>query len=320
MRSYRSRRRRKRIGKNKTAMNVFIVVFCVIACIVLTVMFGNYLKDKAASTKPGIDDTTDPEQTTEQPVTDTQTPSDIHTVEAGYLDLSISPDSEKSASDVAEEFFASSYTAASFRLRDGEGSLLYTSQVATTLGQKSASSLDIKELVELLSQRDIYTVGCFDSVAFGDDVTQDMYAVVLSYETALIRELFEMGVDEILLTSLPTDREGLDSAFDYLKKLKNELSDECRIGLSIPYTLLLDEDIIETAKNVSLAADFIAVDMSGLGGEDPYKATDEFVKASELYISRYNMRMLIPMSETATITKQINALSANAVYNWQIIK
>ena len=318
MRKYRRRRRMKRPGKNKTAKTVAAVVLCLVAAIVLTVIFGNYLKDKAASTRPSDQDTTDSSETAAAP-DDNKNPFGANTVEAGYLDLSADAVGEKSAAEVADVFFATSYTAASFELRDDGGSLLYTSEVASALGQKSASSLDIKSLVSILSERDVYTVGCFESTAYTDGVKDQMYDVIVSYESALVRELFEMGVDEILLTSVPVSTGSVDGALEYVKAIKSSLPEGSRVGISLPYTLLFDEGVAQVTKELSLAADFMAVDMSGFEYVDVYEDTNKFIRDNELYISRYGMRILLSHSDAATLSSQINALSANAVYNWQII-
>ena len=319
MRKYRRRRRMKRPGKNKTAKTVAAVVLCLVAAIVLTVIFGNYLKDKAAATRPGDRDTTDSPETTAAP-TDDKSPIDAKTVEAGYLDLSADAVGEKSAAEVADAFFATSYTAASFELRDEAGSLLYTSDVASALGQKSASSLNIKSLVSILSERDVYTVGYFESAAHSDGVNGEMYDVILSYETALVRELFEMGVDEILLASLPVAADSMDETLKYVRSIKNSLPEGSRVGISLPYTILFDDGASVITKELSLAADFIAVDMSGFEYDDVYEDTNKFIRDNDIYISRYGMRILLSHSDAATLSRQIDALSANAVYNWQIIK
>ncbi len=319
MRIHRRRRRMKRPGKNKTAKSVFIVIFCVVVCIVLTVMLGNYLKNKAAETRPDDADTTDAPETTATPNND-KAPNSAKSVEAGYLDLSPEAVGEKSAAEVADVFFATSYTAASFELRDEAGSLLYTSDVASALGQSSSSSLDIKELVSILEERDVYTVGCFASAAFAEGMTDGMYDVIISYETALVRELFEMGVDEILLTSVPVAADSMNGALEYVRAIKSALSDGDCVGISLPHTLLSDDGIAVITKELSAVADFMAIDMSGFVYEDIYEATDSFVRDNELYISRYGLRILLGHSDAADLSRGIDALSANAVYNWQIIK
>lgn len=316
MKFYRRRRRMKRQRDNKTAKRVTIVVLCVVLAVVLTVIFGNHLKNKAAAGQDG--DTTAPSDTTAR-VNDPSTPDDKVNVEAGYLDLFVAEGKEKSAKKTAEEFFATSYTAASFILRDGEGSLLYTSDVASALGQKSASALDMKELVGLLSERDIYTVGCFASAAFAPETAQ-MYDVILSYESALIRELFEFGVDEILLTSIPLAADDMSASVAYISSLKSALPEGSRLGVAIPYGRLSDEGISIITKELSNVTDFIGIDMSGFAYNDVYADTDAFIKENVLYISRYNMRMILPDLETSVFTRVLDALGANAIYNWQIIK
>lgn len=319
MRVYRRRRRMKRQKDNKTAKRVIIVILCVVLCVVLTVIFGHHLKNKAEKSRPDPDDTTNTPDTTEQnggPAT----PEDKLSVEAGYLDLFTHENKEKSAKDAADEFFATSYTAASFILRDEEGSLLYTSEVASRLGQKSASALDIKELAKLLSEHDIYTVGCFASAAFDADTSPQMYEVILSYESALIRELFELGVDEILLTSIPFAADDMSASLEYISSVKSALPEGSRLGASIPYAILSDDGISVIAKELSKATDFIGIDMSGFGYGDIYSDTDAFIKENILYIQRYNMRMLLVQNESSVLTKQLDALGSNAIYNWQIIK
>ena len=319
MRIHRRRRRMKRPSKNTAAKSVFIVILCIAVCVVLTVMLGNYLKDKAAATRPDETDTTDSPETTLAPKTDND-PVSAKNVEAGYLDLSGEAVEGKSAAEVADEFFATSYTAASFELRDDNGSLLYTSVVASALGQVSASSLDIKELVDILAERDVYTVGCFESAAFSDGITSEMYDVILSYETALVRELFEMGVDEILLTSLPVSDLSVSDALAYIGAIKDAVPEGSCVGISIPHTMLSSDEIAQIMKELSLSADFVALDMSGFEYDDAYESMNSFVRENEMYISRYSMRILLGHSDAALLSRQIDALSANAVYNWQITK
>ena len=308
----------RRTTKNKGVKTVVIVVTVLVLAVVFSIMLGNYLKEKAASTRPGDTETTAAPETTAPPTVIPPTLS--HTVEAGYIDLKVDADEEKTAEKIAESFFLSSYTSASFLLRDADGSLLYTSRVATTLGQKSASPLDIKKLVELLSERDIYTVGCFDSAAFSADLEDGMYDVVISYESALIKELFEMGIDEILITSPTVSKESITDISKYLSDLRAVLPEGCAVGLCIPYSLFEDGDISAIAREVSLLTGLIAVDMRGFTGEDIYTATVDFAKSIEFYVTRYNMRMLLPNTSAADLTRQIDALGSNAIYNWQIIE
>lgn len=316
------RYRRRRISihqdRNRIILRVVIAIICLIAIVVGTVMLGHYLKKKAVATST---DTT-PEDTTAAPVKEENPFADKTVIQAEAVSLIKEDGTAKTITELTDEIAALSYTAVSFDLRNSAGVLLYDSPSAKMMGQENTASLDMGALVSDLHEREIYVVGCFEVLAFKDGVSAEMYDAILSYDSAILCELFEYGFDEILLFDLPSEYEKIDGLVSYMEYMQKKIPEKCRLGASVPYARMIEANPIEIINKVSLFSDFIAIDISGLSDTDKtnvYENTDAYIKQIELYLSRYNMRILIPKSDSAIMQKQFDALDANAVYNYQIL-
>ncbi|MBE6535303.1 MAG: hypothetical protein E7677_01595 [Ruminococcaceae bacterium] len=216
------------------------------------------------------------------------------------------------------------YTDACFFLDGADGSLTYNSDVAISLG-KHASQADmptLKKAMEAFHDKSMHTVGMTYLSEFNtdDDLTR---SAAIGYYSALISEALRSGVDDVLIYvgEIPVER------YAELSELARDVHRLCpdgKIGLSLPTSVLSDQENSELIDGLWDYFDYLAADLTTIeAGEEQTlsDAMDTSLGGMLYFLLRYDMRVLVPHASDPTQMAQIlETVKQNGSENIQIIQ
>ena len=269
---YKRNRKKRRYGKKKLKINltVLVIVVFVIACIVGTVMLGNYLRGKI-----------DPDSSGDLPGGTTgHTPggngdgasvsdaAQSHNAKRSGCYTITSKDSDTLLKNAAR-IFDSGYDSVTVPLTDDDGVLLYDSAAAKALSRQP-------EVTGLPDLGDIFTairnegdarglsptLTVYYNMTYGDTSDAVISEATMLYETAVIAEAYSLGADEVLITGIPVFSDGgsdPDSVLSVIERLRTS-APKIKITLALPYEIFKDRSMSQTLDALADAADALAVD------------------------------------------------------------
>ena len=312
-------RRKIRIGAQSAADNrprliktIVICTLCLALVIVLSVLLGNHLRNKADRVDDQLSsaDTTTPATPdgSQAPTGMPYDPVSVPTIKADYVTLSSSAGIDWSTR--AANLKKDGTTAVSLVLYYGDSVVNYSSAVAQAMGLQSTpnSKTDLYSAMGMLRVAGIYTAGCFYPT-FQNRVNLSVSHVFREYEAALIAEacssdflevtVFGMGYDETahLLT---------EQLFDSVRNLDPTAT----LGVALPIDIL---DLAERQliiDNYSFVADYLALDLSSCKTAEQLTAA---LDSAASLIKKYNLRIII----SNTLAEAPEILDAAGYINWQ---
>ncbi len=281
---------------------VVAVVLVVVGIITLALVWGSILKAKSDAYRAA-------EEAGEWTVEENATP---------VLPVNV-PDVRARTIDVGESvgILRDRYSGVVLTLRDGEGKLTFSSRVAATAGIPASDLPDLADELTRISRSELYVIGTFAVTSFSV-ADAALAAYQRGLEMALLRELAESGIDDILLTGLPVGNDAADAlAVAYLNELSAllaDMADRPAIGVSIPLSAFETEDTENnedaeeeadapvyggrlTPGRILRACDYISMDLRGI----------ELTTAVELLphlaypYTRYALRLVLPREATDLI-------------------
>lgn len=213
-------------------------------------------------------------------------------------------------------------SAASVPLNQASGALLYHSDLAVALGFTLGGdfSVTLPHAVETAAERGVYLSGTYflSALSIEDDLER---SVALSRSAAVIAEALRNGLPEVLLV-LPSLTAEQQSALLGLMEDVRALTPNGLLGCAIPPALFGEELASERTDQLFRAFDFLALDLTAVGEEDPILYAESTLSASGtlFYLLRYEMRALLPqLSEEATQNQLIATVESGWTGNWQIL-
>ncbi len=237
--------------------------------------------------------------------------------------IALSDDSSSLASRLAKAA-DEGYTEVCFDLDTADGTLLYSSELAVTLGKQSSGLglWSLGDAMEEFESEELYAIGItrVSELANDDDLTR---ASISGYYAALIAEALRSGVDDVLIhaSALPTERYG------ELINLANEIHRLCpdtgNLGVSLPASMFSDSDSSELVDSLWGAFDYLAADLTSVAaeGESTPDAIDRTLGGMLYYLLRYNVRVLVPYSDDPTVFAAISeAVSSSGSQNVQMMR
>lgn len=320
----RSRRflRKIRIGVHSASDNrpkilkyTIIGVVAVTLVIVLTVLLGNHLKNKADNigelppiednvTVGNKDNTTKPEEHKEY------SPADVPVIRAEYVTLSSAAGIDWSAR--AASLKEQGTQAVSLVLYYGEGVVNYDSFIAQQMGYQSESnaktSLDTASAA--LNASGIYSAGCFYAT-FHTKIDPSLISIYRAYEAALIAEVCYSDISDITVFGFGCDELGYYFAEQLFSQVK-EFAPDATLGVAI------DSDVLELMEcsmlfgNYAAVSDYLALDLSD---KTTVEALTEAITVAQALINKYNVRIMV----SNKLEGAEDALSALGIVNWQRI-
>lgn len=202
-------------------------------------------------------------------------------VDAYYLGLSGQNDETFAAS---VELLPAGVKAVSLCLKSGAYPN-YRSEVCFALTGSYGGELDLKNAVSALKRKGLFVSCFFDSTVAG---AAEGYALsaATEYEAALILEVLSAGADEVVLTGLSAEREGMARVSQVCRRVRETVK-EAKLGAAVSYgSLSTCENVGYVIDTYLSFADVFCLDVS-VGGEE------NAVSSLEYYFKNYPIRLLI---------------------------
>lgn len=313
---YRSRYNTGR--KHRGNRILIIVIAAVIIITILTVILGNYLKNKTSDTKANA-----------SPVPDEVTVSDEDlniaekAPELSAIPLDLTALKADSIESTVKEISNSEYSGASIRLTDENGHPLYLSDVAAMFPSSkegdtpapNGEKVSLSAVTDALHKNGMRAIGCFDVRYLKAETAAE--EALRSYEIALLSELSSLGIDEVILfgLSVPGDEDAYH--FEYIEKVKKSSP-----GLSV--SVAFDAEIFTSASlelNMLLSRlDFITVEISAsVDGETALTdVLKEEISKNLIIFTKYSPRVVMKYTDKENMIVQVQAAADNMLPSWQI--
>ena len=303
------RYRRSIYRKNGIHVYLLIAAGVIIALLLLFVILGNALGNKAEQSESDRES-----RNTANSTEDTHaTPRNVSAYPVPLSESSSRLDSRISS---AVEL---GYTEVCFELDTENDTLLYMSDVAASLGYIPADSelWDLEDAIELFEERELYTIGIthLSRMNTEDDLKRQISS---GYYTARIAEAFRCGVDDVLIHSeeLSSDIHG---ELTVIADEVHRLCPDSTIGISITPQMLSEDNSDALVELLWKSFDYVAIslDHQPEDGETVAQMADRELGGMLYYLLRYNMRVLVPATDTIDEIKTV--LVENGVQNMLIL-
>ena len=216
------------------------VTFAALTVIALTLLCGNYLKEKSDAYREAV-------ANRDWNVGDPADPMKPITV-PNLRAISIQP-----GGNVGDILIAGKHDGVILPLGSVRQALCYPSDVGSKMHiPTKADSPDLGDDVDRIQKRDlnvtcIFTVTCFEE----EDVAMAVY--VRGLEQAILREYAQAGMDDLLLCGLPYGTEDADAdAVKFVQELRtlfSDLPDPPAIGVALPLEAFRTDDAYTPAED-----------------------------------------------------------------------
>lgn len=294
----------------KTGLIVGIVVLIVL--LLLFLILGNILFDKVQE-EPS---TPDPSLSTTTPEPSPYPFESVRHVKAPLLSLD---ESSSTVLQRLEALAADGQTAVSLPLTDNNGTLLYHSEQASNgnFSNRGNASLSLADLAESANADGIYLCGAYSLTAASEEDALTR-SVLLSESAAVLAEAFLAGMDDvvIIVPTLPTERQA--EIIRFAESIR-ALAPKAIIGLSLPEAEIASADATRM-DTLAKSFDYLALDLSGYGDEDPIAFAEARMQSMLYYLLRYEMRVLLPsLADENTRNALIEAVEKESIDNRMLV-
>lgn len=290
------RYRRSVYRKKRIKVGIIVTVSVIAVLTLLFAVIGNALGKKADE---GIS------QRKNTSVTSAEEHAELADVHA--YPVPISADGSTLSSRLAQAL-KNGYTAVCLELNSRDGTLLYSSPLAQSLGrQDSSNSLrTLENVTKLCGESGLYSVGIvhLKELEADDDLAR---AAAVGYYSALVSEALRAGMDDVLLYigEIPSER------YAELKTLADEVHRLCpegHVGLSLPASGFSASDGECLADSMWSAFDYLAADLSQpTDGEDAATYVSSQLGSMLYYLLRFNVRVIVPYTDDTSLAERITA-------------
>ncbi len=318
-------RRKVRVGVHSTAeertkigKTLIIALVVLTAVVILTVVWGNHLKEKAADSeeKGGRDNLSvgaggllfesSSGQATFRP--SGNLPASVPVVRARYVILSSSAHIDWSAR--AADYKKNGVTALSLVLYYGGGKVNFESKIAQAMSYQPSdtSTTNLNEAIGVLDVAGIYTSGCF-YVNHTSKSTSGLVCIYRAYEAALAAEAAGAGISDILIFGFGAGE--VSEAQAFIDEVRG-LNSSATLGIALGYNEVSASSADKIFADLAASASFLALDFSEI--RDGAVLMSEIEKASG-YIKDYNLRLVI----SDTLMAAAEDLADAGYDNWQMV-
>ena len=306
------RYRRSIYRKSNVHLYVITALCSALAVTLIFVIAGNALGKKVeeSQSERNTSKNTEAEQTAH---------SSVRSVNACTVPLSAEGSKlEDRLKSVAEN----GYSDICFELDAKNGDVLYSSDVAVSMGYLSADTKlwKLTDAVKLFDENQLYSIGITYLSRLNDD-SDLQRSVAAGYYAAFAAEAIRAGIDEIMLfpKDLPPERYG---ELAEIAHQIHRLCPEGTVGVALPASAFSTENSEQTVDLLWSAFDYIAVDTTSAPneGESVADKIDRELGGMLYYLLRYNVRVLIPSSsDEQSATAILQVIKSNGTENIQIV-
>ena len=177
----------------------------------------------------------------------------------------------------------------------------------------SSAGISLSEIVNLIHSKGLYVIGCFDLNSA--NLTSGSAGTALAdFETSLICEAASSGIDEIVITNLPSDERGISAVSSIFKAVRAKNS-RIILGAAIGYKIMCSNVGAAALISYSKFADFCAVDASMARASGTSAAA--IVSELEYLFRSYPLRLLFEISDNEDRQSQVSELNHLGITNIQ---
>lgn len=220
------------------------------------------------------------------------------------------------------------------RLNDGN-TLLYRSEIANTISSFTVAenSSRAENLFSTIQRRELYISAAISMTELSED-SELLRPILLSAYSAMAAEACKAGADDVLLIA-PAPRgevtaEKLASLAEEMISLADEtraLAPDACIGFALSDVFLSSESSAEIISKLSEHFNYLAIDATEYGKEDPAEYLERKIGNSEnadaqYYLLRYKMRVLLPTVTDSDLQEKLIQIAeqySSNNHNWQIL-
>ncbi|MBE6584751.1 MAG: hypothetical protein E7649_07260 [Ruminococcaceae bacterium] len=210
----------------------------------------------------------------------------------------------------AYDYYAQGIEDFSFCLRHYDGSLDHYSSVAEVTGFDAMdSSVSLDGVVDDIKDAGGRACGYFYVTSFDeqDDKVREVYK---AYELALISEMADSGIDEIILLGINVTDENIGEVEEFLAKAASDAKNVA-IGAAVSWdTLMLTEKETYHAARIKNSCDFLALDLCHMTVEDTNEGRDEegnrlpsvfelSISRAQYYLKTYRVRLIFSAAQSS---------------------
>ncbi len=310
-RSHRHRKFNRYTGappKRKRGFSPYLIIlFSALAAIVFALILGNILKDK-------VEALPEPPKETEKLPTEEEPPT-LDAKSINGIPVTLKNVTDNTYYSVLSQI-PSGTTAVSLTLFDENGTPYYNSSVAAAF-EKPRGDLTLGRVFEAVGE-EIYASVIFPSEALLN-TENEKQAVLNAYEVSLIKELYEAGADDIIIT-LAGDFPKVDD--DFIARLSDmvySLRHHCegmRIGISLPPELATDGNNALALERLSKTVDILALDLTEC---ESHESFTHILSRASINILRREMRLLIRNANEKELLALTETLDKYEMRNRQVV-
>ena len=306
------RHRRSIYRKNSIFVYLLIALCAVLAIVVVFVLVGNALGKKAEADESGNKDSTNnASDVTERPLP--------LSVNSGFVQLSVD---NSRLSDRLSGVSTAGYNAACFELDSKNGDVLYSSDVAVSMGYLPSNSglWELDDVASLFDSHGLYSIGVSHLSRLNTD--NDLRrSLAIGYYAAQTAEAIRAGIDDVLLRpdGIPVER--YSELVDIAHKV-HELCPDGTVGVAVPVSVLTSESASSVVDLLWSEFNYIAVDLTSAPEENETEVQkiDRELGGILYYLLRYNLRVLVPYTDDTSLATEIaNAVRRSGSQNIQVI-
>lgn len=178
-------------------------------------------------------------------------------------------------------------------LYDGRGGVYYSSDLSGTAGLSLTehSSVTLSQLAQRANDKGKISVGIFVSSALTEE-NEATRILKRAEELAILSEIADSGMDEILLVGLPSDEALSAEVNAYVRDVSALLGGRMRLGISVDGK----QNAADMARVVAAAAEYadrFVLDLCGLSNDEITTA----IEKNAYYLTYYKMRVMFDLRE-----------------------
>ncbi len=311
---YPSRKYRVSAYRRRNWRNILIIALAVaVALLIAFLVIGNRLNSRS-----GNDDGS---ANTKKSATTQNTPAQSIPLDYsvnGYA-VNIEGITESKFSDAVGAISLEGVNAVSVNFTSRDGALLYSSEVAKSLGyqQENTELISASKLCSSAKSKAFFVSG-YIAVNSHRESDVKIAAVKRSYEAAIACELIEKGVRDVVIRCDDLSAKNIDALVALGEAIK-DINGEANVGIALNKELLALEDSAMHVDKLKKAYRFICLDLSDPKEADICEYVGSSVSEDLIYILRDNIRILLPVTDNETLDELRAILASNNVSNWQVI-
>ena len=214
------------------------------------------------------------------------------------------------------------YSSASLPLNNPSGSLLYRTDLSSSLGLTTAGAYNttVAQAVTQGAEKGLTLCGTYylTELAIEDELLR---SVALAKSAAVIAEALRAGMDEVTLL-VPDLSEAQISTLMQFSEDVRALAPDGALGCALSPSFLGGENSEGSVLRLSQGFHFLSLDLTHRGNEAPAAYVEAAMGSSGslFFLLRYEMRMLLPDAATEGERQAlIQTVEASWTHNWQIL-